>query len=67
MIKDINKLLFLDIETVGITKDLNSLQSEFPQLCNIWEKTGYDYCKRRYPKDEELSMNEMFIKRSSFT
>jgi|19_taG_2_1085344.scaffolds.fasta_scaffold00015_34 hypothetical protein len=65
MIKDINKLLFLDIETVGITKDLNSLQSEFPQLCNIWEKTGYDYCKRRYPKDEELSMNEMFIKKAA--
>ncbi len=64
MINDINKLLFLDIETVGIEEDLDSLHSEFPNLYQMWKTSGYDYCKRRYP-NEELSINEMFIKKAA--
>lgn len=64
MINDINKLLFLDIETVGIEEDLDSLHIEFPHLSEMWESSGYDYCKRRYP-NEELSINEMFIKKAA--
>ena len=62
MINDINKLLFLDIETVGIDEDLDSLHIQFPHLSKMWDESGYDYCKRRYP-NEELYSNEMFIKK----
>jgi len=65
MINDINKLLFLDIETVGIEENLDSLHSEFPNLYKLWEETGYEYCKRRYPKEDSLSSNEMFIKKAA--
>lgn len=64
MINDINKLLFLDIETVGIESDLDFLYSEFPHLHRMWGETGYDYCKRRYP-NEDLGTNEMFIKKAA--
>ena len=64
MINDINKLLFLDIETVGIEEDLDSLHIEFPHLSKMWKETGYDYCKRRYP-NEDLYSNEMFIKKAA--
>jgi hypothetical protein len=64
MIKEINKLLFLDIETVGIEKDLHSLEVNFPSLSKIWKETGYPYCERRYPK-EELSPEEMFVKKAA--
>ena len=64
MINDINKLLFLDIETVGIEEDLDSLHVEFPHLSKMWKETGYDYCKRRYP-NEDLYSNEMFIKKAA--
>jgi len=65
MINEINKLLFLDIETVGITKDLKSLEEKSPHLYKMWEESGYDYCKRRYQNDEHLSSDEMFIKKSA--
>ena len=66
MIKeDLNKLLFLDIETVGIYQDVPTLTIENPSLCKIWESTGIDYFKRRYPEDSELSSNQMFIKRAA--
>lgn len=65
MINDINKLLFLDIETVGIEEDLDSLHHELPHLSKMWEESGYEYCKRRYPKDENLSSNDMFVKKAA--
>ena len=65
MIKDINKLLFLDIETVGIEEDLDSLHVEFPHLSKMWDETGYDYCRRRYPNEDDLYSSEMFIKKAA--
>jgi len=64
MISDINKLLFLDIETVGIEEDLDSLHIKFPHLSKMWEETGYDYCRRRYA-NEDLYSSEMFIKKAA--
>ena len=65
MISDINKLLFLDIETVGIEEDLDSLHVEFPHLSKMWDETGYDYCRRRYPNEDDLYSSEMFIKKAA--
>mgnify|MGYP003141440590 FL=1 len=66
MIKeDITKLFFIDIETVGIEEDLDSLHSEYPHLFKVWESTGVDYFKRRYPEDSNLSSNQLFTKRAA--
>lgn len=65
MKENINKLLFLDIETVGVADDLDDLGHTHPQLLNIWQSSGVDYFKRRYPEDSELSSNDLFVKRSA--
>ena len=66
MIKeDIHKLLFIDIETVGVDEDLDSLHHTNPKLYKIWEESGYPYFKRNYSEDSNLNSNEMFIKKSA--
>ena len=66
MIKeDIHKLLFIDIETVGVDEDLDSLHHTNPKLYKIWEDSGYPYFKRNYSEDSNLTSNEMFIKKSA--
>ena len=65
MKENINKLLFLDIETVGVADDLDDLSQTHPQLLKIWQSSGVDYFKRRYPEDSQLSSNDLFIKRSA--
>ena len=66
MIKeDIHKLLFVDIETVGVDEDLDSLHHTNPKLSKVWEETGWDYFKRKYSEDSELSSNQMFVKRAA--
>ena len=47
MIDDINKLLFLDIETVGGHMTLDDLHREDEQLYKDWEESGYEYFKRQ--------------------
>ena len=64
MIDNINKLLFLDIETVGLYYDLDDLYHESPQLHKVWEDSGYEYFKRQYPEDSELTSDDMFMKRA---
>ena len=64
MIDNINKLLFLDIETVGLYDDLDDLHSQSQQLYDVWEDSGYEYFKRHYPEDSELTSNDMFSKRA---
>ena len=66
MIKeDINKLLFIDIETVGIGQDLDDLHIINPKLCKLWDESGYPYFKRNYSEDSQLTSNEMFINKSA--
>ena len=64
MIDNINKLLFLDIETVGLYYDLDDLHHQSPQLHKVWEDSGYGYFKRQYPEDSELTSDDMFMKRA---
>jgi len=64
MIDNINKLLFLDIETVGLYYDLDDLHHQSPQLHKVWEDSGYEYFKRQYPEDSELTSDDMFMKRA---
>ena len=64
MIDNINKLLFLDIETVGLYDNIDDLNRQSPQLYKVWEDSGYEYFKRHYPEDSELTSDDMFIKRA---
>jgi len=64
--EDINKLLFFDLETVGVTRDLEQLEQLNPRLFNLWQINS-QYHKRKYPEDEGLSDNEIFMKRAALT
>lgn len=65
MIKnEINKILFLDIETVGICKNTQCFKRDYPELYDVWELSGYDYFSRHYPEDSTLTPSEVFEKRS---
>lgn len=64
MIDNINKLLFLDIETVGLYYDIDDLYHQSPQLHKVWVDSGYEYFKRQYPEDSELTSDDMFMKRA---
>ena len=66
MIKeDLHKLLFLDIETVGIYETSENLKKSNPDLYDVWESTGVSYFKRHYSEDNSLSGDELFYKYSA--
>jgi len=65
----ITKILFLDIETVGISKDYNSCESEHPEIASQYLKY-FDWFQKRFPEDEVLTKrpelaNFMFRRRSA--
>ena len=65
----ITKILFLDIETVGISKDYNSCELEHPEIASQYLKY-FDWFQKRFPEDEVLTKrpelaNFMFRRRSA--
>ena len=69
----ITKILFLDIETVGLCKDWSSCQESNPKIAEQFVKY-FDWFLKRFPEDdyntngmeEELQkMNEVYFKRSA--
>jgi predicted PolB exonuclease-like 3'-5' exonuclease len=65
----ITKILFLDIETVGISKDYNSCEIEHPEIASQYLKY-FDWFQKRFPEDEVLTKrpelaNFMFRRRSA--
>ena len=65
----ITKILFLDIETVGISKDYNACESEHPEIALQYLKY-FDWFQKRFPEDEVLTKrpelaNFMFRRRSA--
>lgn len=60
----INKILFIDIETVGITKDYDSLQIEYPKLAHQFDNY-IDWFQKRFPEDKDKSHNDIFIVRAA--
>ena len=47
----LNKLLFFDLETVGIEKDLPTLKKNRPELARLFE-SYLDWFIRKYPDQE---------------
>ena len=69
----ITKILFLDIETVGITKDYQSCVKEYPRIAEQFVKY-FDWFLKRFPEDdvetngleEELQkMNDVYSSRAA--
>ena len=60
----LNKLLFIDIETVGVSSTYKKFQSDYPELYSQFIKY-LDWFTKRFPEDSQLSWNQIFEKRSA--
>ena len=60
----ITKLLFLDIETVGIEPNWDSLVKNRKELSFIFEKY-FDWFQKRFPEDADKPVGQMFVNRSA--
>ena len=60
----ITKILFLDIETVGGCPDYESCIRFNPELAEQFEKY-FDWFQKRFPEDNGLDKDEVFVKRSA--
>ena len=55
----LNKLLFFDLETVGLEKDFTTLNDKNPEMGRLFE--GYrNWFEKRYPEDEGKTLDEIF-------
>ena len=53
----LTKILFLDIETVGIEKDYDTCLEKRPELAKQFDKY-YDWFLKRFPEDKEIEVNQ---------
>jgi len=60
----LSKLLFLDIETVGIESDWDSFKKNKPALSFQFENY-YDWFQKRFPEDSSKTIGEMFVNRAA--
>lgn len=60
----ITKILFIDIETVGGCKDYESCKTNNPKVAEQFIKY-IDWFQKRFPEDSELSLDEIFTKRTA--
>ena len=60
----ITKILFLDIETVGGCKDYETCKTTNPKVAEQFIKY-IDWFQKRFPEDSQLSLDEIFSKRSA--
>jgi len=59
-----NKLLFLDIETVGIEPTWDDLVKNRPAL-SFQFQNYLDWFQKRFPEDADKPISEMFVNRSA--
>jgi 3'-5' exonuclease len=62
--QSINKILFFDIETVGITRDYQELSTKYPSLLKQFHNY-YDWFLKRFPEDQGLEHSEVFVNRAA--
>ena len=60
----LNKILFIDIETVGIESNWDSFVKNHKELSQKFEDYQ-DWFKKRFPEDSELGVDGMFLGRSA--
>jgi hypothetical protein len=59
----LTKLLFLDIETVGIQPEWESLEKNRPELAFQF-RNYFDWFQKRFPEDADKGVEQMFVNRS---
>jgi 3'-5' exonuclease len=60
----LTKLLFIDIETVGIEPNWDSLVKNKPELSFQFENY-FDWFQKRFPEDANKPVSEMFVNRAA--
>jgi len=60
----ITKILFLDIETVGIEKDYDTCKEKKPQIAEQFYNY-FDWFEKRFPEDKGKNLNDMFSRRAA--
>ena len=63
----ITKILFLDIETVGISEDYDTCESDNPEIAHQFSKY-FDWFQKRFPEDANVDIdakNFMFRRRTA--
>jgi len=58
------KLLFFDIETVGIEEDFKTLKKNRPELAKLFESYK-GWIIKRFPEEEDSTIDEMFYNKSA--
>ena len=62
--QQLDKILFFDIETVGIEKDLQTLMEKNFPLYTVFIRS-IDWFRKRFPEDANLSEAEIFKNRAA--
>jgi DNA polymerase elongation subunit (family B) len=62
--QSLNKILFIDIETVGISSTYKKFSSDYSDLHLQFVKY-LDWFTKRFPEDSELSMDQIFESRAA--
>ena len=60
----LQNILFLDIETVGITSTYNDLQEKYPMLHKQFHNY-FDWFLKRYPEDSNLPSEDVYHNRAA--
>lgn len=60
----LEKLLFIDIETVGVAPTFSTLKKENTKLSSLFEHYE-SWFKKRFPEDESLNLDELFLSRTA--
>lgn len=64
--ENLTKLLFFDIETVGITRDLETLKNKYPKLFKLWSDNAH-WFRRNYPDDIDVDDDILYMRRAALT
>ena len=60
----LDKILFIDIETVGIEADYPTLEKKNPKLAELF--SNYEsWFKKRFPEDIDVSLDQLFQTRTA--
>jgi len=60
----INKILFFDIETVGITRNYEELSNKYPELLKQFHNY-FDWFLKRFPEDKDLEKEQVYLNRAA--
>jgi uncharacterized protein YprB with RNaseH-like and TPR domain len=60
----LEKLLFIDIETVGVQPDWESLEKSNLELSFVFENY-FDWFQKRFPEDADRPVGQMFVNRAA--